>query len=250
MIKVTDDLGNRLTFNNQPKRIISCVPSLTELLADLEQDSAVIGVTKFCVHPKKWFQEKTRIGGTKNLNLTKIIELKPDFIIASKEENTQVEIEQLQQLFPVYISDISNWSDCIKTIETIAKVTGKSAIGNQIIHRLNTITFPDFKQQTVAYIIWNNPIMTIGGDTFIDCILDKVGLQNIYKKTSRYPVISLDELKEAKPDYLFLSSEPFPFKEKHLAYYQAELPDTKVLLVDGEIYSWYGTRLLEWHKKR
>lgn len=250
MLEFKDDLNNIIQLNYCPDRIISCVPSITELLADFGLEKEVVGITKFCVHPQKWFKEKTRIGGTKNLNIEKIKELQPDFIIASKEENTKSDIEELQKYFTVYVSDICTWEDCTSTIHKLSRVFHKDSKGEQIVKKMQEITFPDYKGATVAYIIWNDPIMTIGGDTFIQAILDKVKLINIYKNQNRYPIIDLKALQKAKPDYLFLSSEPFPFKEKHLNYYQAELPNTKVQLVDGELYSWYGTRLLEWHKKR
>ena len=98
----TDQIGHSFELKTSPKRIISVVPSQTELLFDLALNDKVIGITKFCIHPKEWFRNKVRVGGTKNLNLAKIAALKPDLIIANKEENTQSEIEELQKHYKHY----------------------------------------------------------------------------------------------------------------------------------------------------
>lgn len=248
MLTVQDDLKRTLTFEETPSKIISCVPSLTELLYYFELDQEVIGITKFCIHPEHWFQSKNRIGGTKNLNIEKIRSIQPDLIIASKEENTKEQIEALSEEFPVYITDISNWEDCILNIKQLGLITDKETIGDLLIEQLNKLSFPDYKNKSVAYIIWNEPIMTIGNDTFIQSIINKNGLVNCFEGRKRYPTTSYEELRSLNPDLVFLSSEPFPFKLKHMAEFQKELPNSQVKLVDGEKFSWYGPRLLHWNK--
>lgn len=228
------------------QRIISLVPSITELLYDINLTTQVIGITKFCVHPPEWFQTKEKIGGTKNVQLEKIQALQPDLIIASKEENVKDQIEFLADYFPVYLTDVNNYEDAIKMINNIGELTSKTkeamAVINSIQSGFNSITKPN-KFINTAYLIWKDPYMTVGGDTFINDMLQKVGLQNIFNLEKRYPQIDLKDLANLNPQLLLLSSEPYPFKEKHIKEIQAYLPNTKVILVDGEMFSWYGSRM-------
>lgn len=242
-----DQLGNSITLKKPPKRIISLVPSQTELLYDLGLNDEVVGITKFCVHPENWLKDKKKIGGTKKLSLHKIAELEPDLIIANKEENEKWQIEELQSLFPVWVSDISTLDEALDMITTIGKMVGKDEKAAEIANAITT-GFAGLKPKhklTAAYLIWQRPFMTIGEDTFIHDMMAKCGLENCFYEEDRYPGITLDSIKEAQPDVLLLSSEPFPFKEIHRKELQAELPKTKVVLVDGEMFSWYGSRLMK-----
>lgn len=249
-MQLTDHLGNKLEFSKKPQRIISVVPSQTELLYDLGLDKEVVGITKFCIHPECWFREKERIGGTKNLNIDKIISLQPDLIIANKEENTQKDIELLQQHFPVWISDINTLTDALKMIADIGKLTEKEDKAAEIIHTIKSefdllkLDFKNKKSIRTAYFIWFNPMMTAANHTFINCMLGICNFENVFADKNRYPEISEQELKEANPELILLSSEPFPFKEKHIAYFQFICPKAKIELVDGEFFSWYGSRLI------
>lgn len=230
----------------QPQRIISLVPSITELLFHLNLSTEVIGITKFCVHPPEWFQTKEKIGGTKNVQLEKIKTLQPDLIIASKEENIQEQVEILATRFPVYLTDVKNYEDAIKMIMNIGELTSKTkeavAAISSIQSCFSSITKPNNFINT-AYLIWKDPYMTVGGDTFINDMLQKIGLQNIFNLQKRYPQILLKDLANLNPLLLLLSSEPYPFKEKHIKEIQACLPNAKVMLVDGEMFSWYGSRM-------
>lgn len=244
----TDQLNRTVSIPFPPKRIISLVPSQTELLYDLGLEDEVIGITKFCVHPQKWFREKQLIGGTKNTHLEKVVSLQPDLIIANKEENVKEQVEELARNFPVWTSDVNNLDDALQMIEDIGAITGKQEIAGEIaanirsrLHQLQTTT-P--KRQT-AYLIWKDPYMTVGGDTFIHHMLQKAGFQNVFQNKTRYPEINITDLQNADCQLLLLSSEPYPFKQKHVDELQYYLPHTKILLVDGEMFSWYGSRLLK-----
>jgi len=229
-----------------PKRIISLVPSITELLFDLELEHQVIGITKFCVEPKAWLKTKTIIGGTKKVNIEKIKSLKPDLVIANKEENIKEQVESLSNFTTAYVSEVSNIDQAISMINQIALLTQKEDMGNQLITKI-TADLDDINskpnQKSAAYLIWNNPIMTAGGDTYIHAMLEKAGFNNLFKNQKRYPQIAMEELIDLKPEYLLLSSEPFPFKEKHINEFKKYLPNTKCLLVDGMMFSWYGSRM-------
>lgn len=249
--RFTDQLGHSLTISYPPKRIISLVPSQTELLFDLGLDKEIIGLTKFCIHPIEKFAERSKIGGTKKLNIEKIRSLEPDLIIGNKEENQQEQIEELMEEFPVWMSDIYNLEDAKQTIRQIGELVDRQPEAAYLNHLINS-GFTDLQSlaaqnglnKTVAYLIWREPFMAAGKDTFIDDMLMLNGLSNVVK-TSRYPELILPELAELKPDLVFLSSEPYPFKQKHLEEIQQFLPGAKIMLVDGEMFSWYGSRLVK-----
>ena len=239
-MKFTDQLQREITLQGLPKRIISLVPSQTELLADLGLENEVIAITKFCIYPMDWFHTKERIGGTKTLQLEKIKLLNPDLIIGNKEENEKGQIEELMKTQRVWISDI----------KTLGELTGKKEKSEELADEIEK-RFSHFRKQIygfpkrrVAYFIWKSPWMVAGGDTFIDHMLGICGLENIFSKM-RYPEITLEELAAEKPDVIFLSSEPYPFREKHTELLREICPETQVLVVDGELFSWYGTRLLK-----
>jgi ABC-type Fe3+-hydroxamate transport system substrate-binding protein len=245
-----DQLNREVTIIERPARIISLVPSQTELLHHLELEEEVIGITKFCVHPHEWFRKKTRIGGTKDIHLQKIKELQPDLIIANKEENVRQQIEELAAAFPVWISDINTLDDALLMINSIGEITGKEEKAATLISRIK-MNFSGLHLQIkntklkACYLIWKEPYMTVGGDTFIHDMLTKAGFENIFQHKQRYPEISITDLQIADCQLLFLSSEPYPFKQKHIDELQTQLPQTKIILVDGEIFSWYGSRLLK-----
>ncbi len=229
-----------------PKRIISLVPSITELLYELNLSTETVGITKFCIHPAKWFQTKEKIGGTKNLQIQKIKSLKPDLIIASKEENVQEQIEILAELFPVYLTDVGNYEEAVKMILNIGEITSKTTEAKTLITAIqvgfNSIRKPS-QQIKTAYFIWKDPFMTVGAGTFINDIMNRLGLQNVFSHFERYPQVTLQDVATAHPQLILLSSEPYPFKEKHIKEIQAYLPSAKIVLADGEMFSWYGSRM-------
>ena len=249
MNSVRDVRGSLLShFKKEPQRIISFVPSQTELLYDLGLGERVIGITKFCVHPAKWFQNKTRIGGTKNLDIEKISKLQPDLIIANKEENVKEQIETLASNFPVWVTDVNNLYEAIEMIHTIGSLVGKQDAAAMLQSKIKTafqeltIQLPS-KKIRVCYLIWKEPYLTVGGDTFINTMLEAAGFENVFADRNRYPEVTLENLHQSNCDLLLLSSEPYPFAEKHIEYLQPLLPQIKIILVDGELFSWYGSRL-------
>lgn len=298
-----------------PLRIVSLVPSKTELLYDLGLRDEVVGITKFCVHPDEWYKSKARVGGTKTADIEKIKSLAPDLIIANKEENVKEQVEALSGIAQVYVSDIKNLADALEMIKHVGKLVNKETEANTLvknivagfeqlkrfIHSINTqvshssnqplnystnqpvklstsqlsnlstmqlsnqstpqpnnqstyqtINLSTYHPPNTAYLIWKDPYMAAGGDTFIHDMLQRCGFNNIFKDNSRYPQITIEQLKPltSQPinhstiQLLLLSSEPFPFKQKHIDELQQQLAGTKILLVDGEMFSWYGSRLV------
>jgi ABC-type Fe3+-hydroxamate transport system substrate-binding protein len=241
-----DQLGREVSFPYPPKRIISLVPSQTELLFDLGLAESVIGVTLFCIHPEE-AKNKEKVGGTKKLKLEKIAFLHPDLIIANKEENTKEQIEWLSERFPVWISDIKNLDDSFAMIRGVGEITNTTERAEFIISRIIN-SFEDIKpvnRISTLYLIWREPWMSVGSETFIHHILEKCGLENVVKNELRYPELTNDTIKELNPQLVLLSSEPYPFKEKHIAGLKTILPEAEVRLADGEMFSWYGSRLIK-----
>ena len=224
------------------RRIISLVPSQTELLFDLGLDSEVVGITKFCIHPEHWRQTKTIVGGTKNVNLPVVESLKPDLIIANKEENTQQDIEFLMNRYRVYMSDVKTVDDAYGMMNAVADLTGTSA--KDLIERIkNSLSaIPSFETKKALYLIWKKPWMAAGSDTFINDVMKIAGFENVIKDT-RYPAVSLELMQQLDPEVVLLSSEPYPFKDLHVDEVKKLLPKANVMLVDGEIFSWYGSRM-------
>lgn len=234
-------LGTAL--KSPPQRIISLVPSLTELLFDLGMENEVIGITKFCIHPTHWFKNKTRIGGTKDIKLDKIQELYPNFILASKEENVQEQVEALYPKACVFLTDIQNIEDALACLQELGKCFNKQSEANAIqleIESSYNIT-PISPPKKVLYLIWKKPYMSIGKDTFINQTLNNMGFISVVTE-NRYPTVTTEEMKALAPDLILLSSEPYPFKQKDIKELQDEV-GIKVKLVDGEIFSWYGSRM-------
>ncbi len=232
----------------KPRRIISLVPSITELLSAFDLDNEVIGITKFCIFPKKWFRSKTRVGGTKNVNLARVFDLKPDLIIANKEENDKEQIESLQEKIPIWLSDIKTFEDALAMISKLGSRLQTKNKADEIVQKIRLSKLDhniDNTERTAAYMIWDKPMMVAGGDTYINSMMQLAGFNNVFAQQNRYPTVSKEELFMHKPEVLLLSSEPFPFKQKHLIKYKDILPDTKILLIDGTMFSWYGSRLVE-----
>jgi ABC-type Fe3+-hydroxamate transport system substrate-binding protein len=232
-------------------RIVCTVPSITELLYDLGLESQIVGVTKFCVKPAHLLRQISPIGGTKTLNIVAIEALKPSLVIANKEENTKADIEAIAAFCKVYVTEIKTISDALLMIEAIGQLTHTETRAAALIAQINAqkqvleqLRLQAMRRPTVVYLIWQKPYMTIGGDTFIHAMLEMSGFNNLFSTSSRYPVLSVNDLIDADPDHIFLSSEPFPFKQKHLHDIQLLCPRSQLSLVDGEAFSWYGTRLI------
>lgn len=245
-----DQMQRRVEISESPQRIISVVPSQTELLYDLGVAHRLIGITKFCIHPNDFFLATKKIGGTKTLRLEQIAALEPDLIIANKEENTQSDIEWLSARFPVWISDILNTSDALNMIHEVGQLVQAPDKAKAIIAQLNS-DFESIKalaarypHKRVAYLIWRKPYMVAAKGTFIHEMLNLTGFTNVFAHLERYPSVSLEDLNAAAPDLIFCSSEPYPFTAAHFEELQVASPNSRLQLVDGEVFSWYGTRLL------
>lgn len=247
-----DQLQREINIPNTPERIICLVPSLTELLCDLGLEKFIVGITKFCVYPYHLKQTKTIVGGTKNIKIDKIKGLKPDIILCNKEENTESIVTECNKITLVHVSNIFTLADVFHLIQQYGLLFSCRTEANKIIQKLN-FKLSDFKEFTkeiptkkVAYFIWRNPWMVAGNSTFINHLLQLNKFDNIYKNKDRYPEIELKKIRlEGDPDFVFLSSEPFPFKEEHAFEIGRHTHHAKTVFINGELFSWYGSRLLK-----
>lgn len=245
-----DQLNRELNLKETPKRIVSLVPSQTELLVDLGLKDSIVGITKFCIHPKELRKQKTNVGGTKNIKHDRIKALKPDIILCNKEENSKEIIDILKEVAPIHISDIYNLEDAFDLISSYGDMFDVNTKAKKLISKIKSesVSFQnDIKEKPkrkVAYFIWKTPWMVAASNTFIDAMLSEANFENVYSSLQRYPEIKLDENKQLQAaDMIMLSSEPYPFKDKHIEALKIKFPDKKIIVVDGELFSWYGSRL-------
>ena len=245
-----DQLNREVQLHQPPKRIVSLVPSQTELLVDLGLSDYIVGLTKFCVHPKQLIKQKTLVGGTKNINYSKVKALNPDIILCNKEENSLDIIEALEGVAPIHISDIYSVKDCYELIHMYGSIFNVELKADQLVNsiederkafRLNNLQ----PQKKAAYFIWKNPWMVAASNTFINAMLKEAGYINVFEKEERYPEITLKHSKLLEADVIMLSSEPFPFKNKHIKELKLHFPNKETIIVDGELFSWYGSRLIK-----
>lgn len=249
----TDQLGNSHSFESTPKRIVSLVPSQTELLYDLGLEESIVGITKFCVHPFHFKSTKKIVGGTKKVHSEKIRLLQPDIIIANKEENTIEIVEELSKICPVWVTDIITLEDNLKMIEDFGILFNKRTEAQKWIDKINFghkdfLNFIKGKETLkVAYFIWANPYMAVGNNTFINEMLKLNSFQNIYEnREERYPEVIIQKMRiQGDPDLVLLSSEPFPFTDEHAFELGRYTHHAKTVFVDGEMFSWYGSRLVK-----
>jgi ABC-type Fe3+-hydroxamate transport system substrate-binding protein len=243
---VQDQLHREIFIPAAPRRIISLVPSQTELLSDLGLHEEVVGITKFCISPDTWFRTKPKIGGTKKFNFGAIDDLQPDLIIGNKEENYPEGIAALAEKYPVWMSDISSLQDAYYMIASIGGITGRPEKANAIILNIRNAFLRLKKQKParVLYLIWRNPWMGAGIGTFIHTMITEIGLENALSE-SRYPQLSEDLIRQLAPEVILLSSEPFPFTESHVREMKGISPSSKIVLIDATYFSWYGSRLVQ-----
>ena len=247
---IKDQLSRTLLVKTPPKRIVSLVPSQTELLVNLGLEHQIVGLTKFCVHPKGLIKKKTVVGGTKQIHSDKLKALNPDIILCNKEENTKEIVATCEEICPVHVSNVQTLEENYELIKQYGVLFNKEPEAETLISKQKsefsqlTDLLKGVKKKRVVYLIWRNPYMTIGNDTFINYLLKIAGFENVFANKSRYPQLQLESLKDLAIDYVFLSSEPYPFNEKHFKDFEGIIDKSKLIKVDGEYFSWYGSRLL------
>lgn len=236
-----DQMGRKIHLDRKPVRVVSLVPSITEFLIDLGAE--VVGRTKFCIHPSEKVTAIPVIGGTKKFDFSKIRALKPDLIVGNKEENYPEGIALLEKDFPVWMSQVITLDDAVDLMTGLGQVLGLDGDYWAGKFRETLARTKNTASGSVLYFIWKDPWMVAGPETYIHSYLHHLGYQNAISK-SRYPKLSIEQLSDLQPDTVLLSSEPYPFKAKHLEEVQEMFPYARIRMVNGEVYSWYGTRFL------
>lgn len=239
-----DQTGHGLRLTAPPRRIVSLVPSQTELLFGLGLGGSVAGVTRYCVAPEEGVRRCRIVGGTKKVDLEAVDALRPELILGNREENTRADIAALRERYPVWTSDVADLDDALGMIAAVGEMTGRRAeagtMAARIRERFDALeTFPELRS---AYLIWKRPLMAAAAGSFIDAMLRRGGFANLFAERRRYPEVVEEELEGA--ELLLLSSEPYPFGEKDAQAFRRARPGRRTLLVDGSLFSWYGSRLL------
>ncbi|WP_252504116.1 ABC transporter substrate-binding protein [Sporosarcina sp. Marseille-Q4943] len=244
---VVDRVGRSVTFTFPPKRIVSLCPGITDTLFALKLEEKIVGRTRFCIYPKGEVETVPAVAGTKDIKLEAIHNVQPDLIIVEKEENTKEIVEELEKHFPVYVAEVQSVDDAFRMIEDMGSLTDRSEAARQLISAIHEQfeSLPKVAGERVSYVIWRKPYMVVGKDTYIHSLLERMGFVNPFTEADgRYPVVTAEGFKNADLDYVLLSSEPFPFKEKHFEEFLEMMPDTEPILIDGEMF-WYGPRMVE-----
>lgn len=233
-------------------RLVSLCPSLTELVFDLGRGDDLVGRTKFCVHPAGRVDRVESVGGTKNPKIARIVELAPDLVLLNEEENRREDAEALASAgIRCHVSFPHDVDETAHMIRAIGAALGRPAEADRIA--------ADIEQRATrvrnrargaplvryAYLIWRNPWMVAGSDTFVAAMLALAGGVNVFAdRRDRYPIVTPEQIADADPDVVLLSSEPFPFKDKHAEELATAtgLPRQRMQLVDGEYLTWHGSR--------
>lgn len=243
--EVIDHLGRTVKYEFPPKRIISLCPGMTETLYTLNLENEIVGRTRYCIYPSDKVEGATIVGGIKEIDPETIGKLNPDLIIVEKEENTPEIVAALEKRYPVYSAEVQSVQDAYRMIEDIAALTDRELQGQQLVGDIKKefAAFSGMKGKRAAYIIWRNPYMAVGNTTYINSLLEEIGFINPFAELDgRYPSVGEEEFQRANLDYIFLASEPFPFKEKHKAEFLKMAPNAEIHILDGEMF-WYGAKM-------
>lgn len=238
-------------------RIVSLVPSTTELLCALGLADALVGVTVYCVEPRDVVRTKTRVGGEKNPDLETIRALAPDLVVANIEENRREDVEALRAAgLEVFITYPRSVAESLTMIRELGVLTGAGSAARRLLDELEPLLaavrgrLAGRRATPCFYPIWRDPWMTIGNDTYIHDLLATCGGANVFADRMRYPAISLEEVAARSPEVVLLPDEPFRFRRAHVRDFDAypDMPavrEGRVQLVDGKRFSWHGPRLAE-----
>ena len=248
MKTITDQLGREVTFDYPPKRIVSFAPAITDTLYSLNLDDEIVGRTRFCIHPKGKVEKAVNVGGTKDMKIDRVHALKPDIVILEKEENTKEMATELEEHFSVFVFEVQTVDDALKMIVDLGMLVDREHEAKTLEEEIQTAfqQFPSLENaKRAAYVIWKNPYMVVGENTYIQSLLEKLGFINPFVEfAGRYPTVTREDIQAAKLDYVLLATEPYPFQEKHMEEFLEIAPEAKPLIVDGEMF-WYGVKMLD-----
>jgi ABC-type Fe3+-hydroxamate transport system substrate-binding protein len=233
-------------------RIVSLVPSWTETLFSFGFDAEIVGVTRWCVHPKELVERVEKVGGTKDPDVARILALKPDLVVCDHEEQRREDVEALRAGgLEVFLSDVRSVPDSLRDVRALGRATGKEEAAAALVARIEAslAELPRARHAAVpVYVpIWRRPWMTITKDTYAHAVLSAAGATNVFADADgRYPERGPEEALEAGARAVLLPTEPYPFHKKEedvlVELEEAGFPRERVHLVDGEALTWYGAR--------
>ena len=243
MVSLTDITGFQLNLEHPPRRIVSLVPSTTYSVCALGKQETIVGITNFCHRPSSLFAQAPKIGGTKTVSIQDVYALSPDIVLANKEENTKEDIEALRARgITVFVAFPQTLEQALSDLVDLGKILDAEPKANALVDQIQTMR-TKYEPFQYVYLIWKNPAMSISSNTFISSMLKEIGGTTPYTTQDRYPTI---EHIPPDIDALLLSSEPFPFKEKHKKELSERFrfPENKIHLIDGAHCSWHGANML------
>ena len=248
-----DDHGQKHESAGSNARIVSLVPSITELLFELGLEEEIVGRTGFCIHPKKQVERVPKLGGTKDVDLKKLKALEPTHVILNIDENTLATFNLISKFVQnIIVTHPNAPEDNIKLYRLIGGVFNRSQMAESLVVQFEQkllrlqLNQKHLPQRKILYLIWKKPWMSVNRDTYIANMLKLINCRVVtYRCEARYPTCSLESLLSYETDMCLLSSEPYPFKSKHIVELESLLNlFDKVRLVDGEMFSWYGSRAI------
>ena len=236
---------------HRPVRIVSLCPSTTETLIDFGLAAQLVGVTRFCIHPADIVRGIEKVGGTKNPDLDRIRALRPDLVLFNEEENRKDDYDRLRGDVKVDATIVRRVQDVPAHLRHLGRLTGTEAQAQARAEQVEAARARLARARTsatgfrYAYLIWRRPYMAVGGDTYVSDLFAEAGGKNVFEGAKdRYPEIDVAGLRAARPEVVFLSDEPFPFKPKHAAELTVEAPELRTQLIGGDDCCWHGVRTL------
>jgi ABC-type Fe3+-hydroxamate transport system substrate-binding protein len=239
---VVDALGRSLELHKPPRRVVSLVPSLTELLFDL--GVTPIACTDYCIHPCDKLTHLPRVGGQKDPDLEALLSLEPDLVIVAKEENLRRDVEKLERAgVPVFVTDVKTLGDGLRLPFQLGAALGVPRGVSETLHDQMAQGIADARRAAppdplrAICFVWRDPWIAAGGDTYLSDVLSVCGCVNLLADKTRYPKLDLESAQNLRADVIVLPSEPYPFSERDLPSVE------RGILVDGTVLCWYGTRI-------
>jgi ABC-type Fe3+-hydroxamate transport system substrate-binding protein len=228
-------------------RIVSLCPSITETLIDFGLAESLAGITRYCIHPRSITRKLNKVGGTKNPDIAAILMLQPDLVFMNEEENTKEAHTVLSDRLHVEVSFPRTVTEVPAMLRRIGQLTDRIEMGERRARELeNTLAELESKKSEAfrfAYLIWRDPWMTVGTDTYVSDLISRAGGINVYADSSeRYPTTSMEDLHERRADLVLLPDEPYRFKDRDRGELTRILPNTRIELVSGDDCSWHGVR--------
>ncbi|MEE1131235.1 MAG: helical backbone metal receptor [Caryophanon sp.] len=240
---IQDELQRTIELHEPITRIVSLCPAITETLFALGVGHYVVGRTRFCIFPTE-ASSVPAVGGTKDVNYDAIDALAPQLILCEKEENTKDIVNTLSKKYPVYVAQVETIAMAHTMIEKLGLLTNRVEAVSKLLNDITATSLPNMNGRA-AYMMWRKPYMVVGATTYISDVLETIGFTNPFTThDGRYPTVTIEQLQDAQLDYLLLSSEPFPFAQKHIDELHSYLPNTRIQLIDGEMF-WYGAKMKE-----